>query len=418
VPDLADSLAQFPAEDPQQRPGARIRRPSSFEIDASALLAFTPEAATDDVPRAPRRAYAPPGVVRLRRLYHRIAALGMLAVLVMGVLCRHLLARIARIPRVARTAWSASAITSRNCATRVRGACVACASHAREFSRRAGRIGWRSVLAAVRMGAIGWRGVLAASRIAPPALRRACLVSAWALGRLRDVFREFRGDVHTRPRRERQNPLHEIASPAATFAYPLAFFLSGVVVGAILVTFVSVPPERNVVSASASAPAAPQEILPAQLPPAAVITPAQAAAVPSPDRSMPSIQPVSTTGLDANRPPLPPPAVRAARVESNIGPTLTERASPKSAQSVAPTRPPSRLSAFLGSISVSSTPEGATVFVNGRQVGTTPLLLSDLPVGSRALRLTMPGYDSWTTSVRVVADQRTTVAAALQQSLP
>jgi hypothetical protein len=53
------------------------------------------------------------------------------------------------------------------------------------------------------------------------------------------------------------------------------------------------------------------------------------------------------------------------------------------------------------------------VVINGKVVGQTPVVLSDLPVGSRALVMRREGYSSWSASVRIVANQRTTVKATL-----
>jgi hypothetical protein len=63
---------------------------------------------------------------------------------------------------------------------------------------------------------------------------------------------------------------------------------------------------------------------------------------------------------------------------------------------------------------LSSSPEGAQVVLNGKLVGQTPVVLNDLPVGSRALVVRREGYSSWSASVRVVAGQRTTVRATLR----
>jgi hypothetical protein len=46
-------------------------------------------------------------------------------------------------------------------------------------------------------------------------------------------------------------------------------------------------------------------------------------------------------------------------------------------------------------------------------MGRTPVVLTDLPVGSRALVVRSEGYSSWSTSVRIVANQRTVVNARL-----
>ncbi|HEX2460430.1 MAG TPA: PEGA domain-containing protein, partial [Vicinamibacterales bacterium] len=71
---------------------------------------------------------------------------------------------------------------------------------------------------------------------------------------------------------------------------------------------------------------------------------------------------------------------------------------------------------FVGSISINSRPQGAVVFLNGRRVGTTPLLMPELPVGSRAVRLTLSGYSTWSRAVQVVADRRTTLSATLEEA--
>jgi len=46
-------------------------------------------------------------------------------------------------------------------------------------------------------------------------------------------------------------------------------------------------------------------------------------------------------------------------------------------------------------------------------VGRTPVVLNDLPVGSRAIVVRRDGYSPWSASVRVIANQRTTVRATL-----
>ena len=75
-----------------------------------------------------------------------------------------------------------------------------------------------------------------------------------------------------------------------------------------------------------------------------------------------------------------------------------------------------KLAGYRGSLAVSSAPTGARVLVNGVPVGTTPLLLKDVPVGSRVVRLELDGYEKWSSAVRVVANQRVRTAADLQRS--
>ena len=51
--------------------------------------------------------------------------------------------------------------------------------------------------------------------------------------------------------------------------------------------------------------------------------------------------------------------------------------------------------------------------MNGSPVGTTPLLLANVPAGSRVLQVRMDGYQPWSTGIRVVADERTNIKATL-----
>jgi hypothetical protein len=70
---------------------------------------------------------------------------------------------------------------------------------------------------------------------------------------------------------------------------------------------------------------------------------------------------------------------------------------------------------FFGSLVIVSTPERAHAFVNGVPVGITPLVLTDLPVGSRTIRVEADGYTAWSSTMQVVADQTTSVTATLSR---
>ena len=107
--------------------------------------------------------------------------------------------------------------------------------------------------------------------------------------------------------------------------------------------------------------------------------------------------------------PLP---VVSARAVTMSGPRGVETKVPS--RSPRPMPPPATVSPFLGSLAVNSSPEGAQVFVNGVSVGTTPLLLQDLPVGSRAVRVEREGHERWSSTVRIIADERTVVTVELQ----
>jgi hypothetical protein len=103
----------------------------------------------------------------------------------------------------------------------------------------------------------------------------------------------------------------------------------------------------------------------------------------------------------------PPPApVPLALVRANP-------ARPAQVAAAQPRAPRPAVAGYRGALALSSNPEGAQVVLNGKVVGETPVVLSDLPVGSRALVVRREGYSPWSASVRVVANQRTTVRATL-----
>ena len=71
---------------------------------------------------------------------------------------------------------------------------------------------------------------------------------------------------------------------------------------------------------------------------------------------------------------------------------------------------------FYGSLAIESSPVSARVFINGEAVGVTPLVLTEVPVGSRAIRLEADDHNLWSSTVRVVANQETRVSATLNPS--
>ena len=90
------------------------------------------------------------------------------------------------------------------------------------------------------------------------------------------------------------------------------------------------------------------------------------------------------------------------------------RAQTTSAAGIEPSR--GRGWPYRGSLAVKSSPEGAQVFVNGIAVGSTPLLLRDVPVGSRVVRVELEGHERWSAQVRVVANVETLTVADLRRS--
>ncbi len=69
--------------------------------------------------------------------------------------------------------------------------------------------------------------------------------------------------------------------------------------------------------------------------------------------------------------------------------------------------------ASTGSLTIESRPTGATVTVNGRANGTTPVTINDLAPGEYRVVMTMQGFRDFATIVRVVAGERARAAASL-----
>ena len=111
----------------------------------------------------------------------------------------------------------------------------------------------------------------------------------------------------------------------------------------------------------------------------------------SENRIVVTTPPVSLQGLDAQRPApdkKPAQATDAAPGVRNVAP-------------------------FIGGMEITSQPQGAQVFVNGRLEGVTPLVINGLPIGTRAVRVEAQDYIGWSSSVRVVANERTRVGITL-----
>ena len=124
--------------------------------------------------------------------------------------------------------------------------------------------------------------------------------------------------------------------------------------------------------------------------PASIVTPGTSptiAASPSPD-------------------PLPVPA--------SAEPSVEPVAAPDSSPPINRTRAEVAAPSYRGVLGIDSQPAGASVFINNQRVGETPIVLSSLPAGSRAVRLQLNGYAPWSRSVQVVANQRATVTAQLE----
>jgi hypothetical protein len=101
----------------------------------------------------------------------------------------------------------------------------------------------------------------------------------------------------------------------------------------------------------------------------------------------------------------------ATRATPAPGRGAANRAATPPAKAAAPTaaKPES------GSLVVESRPSGASVYLDGRRVGTTPLTLDTIKAGQYTIGLDIDGYKRWATSVRVTSGERSRVAASLER---
>jgi hypothetical protein len=64
---------------------------------------------------------------------------------------------------------------------------------------------------------------------------------------------------------------------------------------------------------------------------------------------------------------------------------------------------------------IESKPSGAAVFLDGRQVGRTPLTFPLVQIGTHSVRITLDGYRPWTSPVQVSATETNRVTASLER---
>jgi hypothetical protein len=214
-------------------------------------------------------------------------------------------------------------------------------------------------------------------------------------------------------------PLHERAAHAIR-GLPSAPFTThrGVAAGligslAVVVVLVAVLLSRGESTDEplASAPAAVQAVAPApdqktvEAPSGApVVRTAAASATPPAARAASAKQSATLPKSSGSLPPA------SASAPSDADGRTAEHRTTAAAGRRAPTFPQ-----FRGSLRITSEPEGAVVTVDGRVVGATPVVLKDVRVGSRVVRIESSGYEPWSTAARVAAAKVTSVKATLQR---
>jgi PEGA domain len=108
-------------------------------------------------------------------------------------------------------------------------------------------------------------------------------------------------------------------------------------------------------------------------------------------------------------------AITRAQPAPSLVVTLEPRASAAGLGSPSASAPAPGIERYTGSLVVESLPPGATVYLDNRAVGRTPLTLNRVNAGEHVVRLERDGYGRWSRSIRVVASERNRVTASLER---
>jgi hypothetical protein len=102
-------------------------------------------------------------------------------------------------------------------------------------------------------------------------------------------------------------------------------------------------------------------------------------------------------------------------VDVTLRPSKAGTATTKPPQPEAPpaSKPPA--AAATGEIYVDSRPRGARVFINGKEVGVTPLSLTAQAPGPRDIRLELADHLPWTSTTRVIGGNVARVTGSLER---
>ncbi|MBC8552844.1 MAG: PEGA domain-containing protein, partial [Candidatus Brocadiales bacterium] len=67
-----------------------------------------------------------------------------------------------------------------------------------------------------------------------------------------------------------------------------------------------------------------------------------------------------------------------------------------------------------GTVSITSAPSNATTFIDSKEVGITPVVITDPSPGTHTVELKMDGYERWSKSIDIVEGKETVITADLQ----
>ena len=93
----------------------------------------------------------------------------------------------------------------------------------------------------------------------------------------------------------------------------------------------------------------------------------------------------------------------------------SDKAAVASARRSTPERAAQTPVTFTGTLFVDSHPQGATVVIDGKAMGKTPLRLPDMRIGTHVVRLELARHRPWYSTARVVSGQEVRVAGSLEE---
>ena len=123
------------------------------------------------------------------------------------------------------------------------------------------------------------------------------------------------------------------------------------------------------------------------------------------------------TPAPAAAPPAASVAASPAAKEFTEGTVAAAALAPKPAKPAlkSETRNLKSAAGRAGSLAIVTRPAGASVYLDGKLVGKTPLNLPSVAVGSHAIRLAHNGYRRWASSVKIAAGEQHKVTASLER---
>jgi hypothetical protein len=99
--------------------------------------------------------------------------------------------------------------------------------------------------------------------------------------------------------------------------------------------------------------------------------------------------------------------------------TLRQGSAPASPAAAAPAAPPAAPAPrSVLTVLIESTPPGARIRIDGRDLGPTPLMVRQLRPGTHTLELRLPGYRLWSQRITVAAGDRRQISATLERDTP